>query len=485
MNKKTIVIKTIKVLACVLLGTIIGIFNYTFVNAYEEIVVVIDPGHGGPVENAEGDANSGARYHDLFEKDINLITAKAFKDELEQYGNVRVYLTRDEDVELSLDSRVDFAKSVNANVLISVHYNASADHNFFGSEIFTSAFGECYATGHGLASCIMKEWVGYGNTEKAIKTRIGNKGTDYYGIIRHGAEVNLPTIILEHGYVDNDRDYLRLNNELAWRQMGILDAKGVAAYYGLEKDTVKADVSPTVVVDVPNDPVMPDNTEPTGVRLEINSYDSNKGDVEFTIYAYDDESKLMYYGFLTKEASEDDVFTELELWNGENGKMTGTYHVTPGYEGPLTATVFNVYQVDSKSKPVSLKASKDEMNSNVEEALVDEVSEETDGSRVDIDTVGNDFEDLDNNTEDKSIDDNKESIELGYRENDRTSIKVEEIESSVDNAYNKLIIAGIVFCVIFIVLLVTVVYKSVAKAKRRNARKNRERTSYSWIDDED
>ena len=60
-------------------------------------------------------------------------------------------------------------------MIVSVHYNASADHNFFGSEIFTSAYGECYATGHALAEHIMDKWVAEGNIRKDIKTRIGKK----------------------------------------------------------------------------------------------------------------------------------------------------------------------------------------------------------------------------------------------------------------------------------------------------------------------
>ncbi|MBR4575522.1 MAG: N-acetylmuramoyl-L-alanine amidase, partial [Lachnospiraceae bacterium] len=100
------------------------------------VTIVIDPGHGGRSEEAD-ETNSGCKYHGLEEKNVNLVTALAMYDELNEYGNVDVYLTRDVDGELSLARRVEFADEVNADVLISVHYNASADHNFFGSEIFT------------------------------------------------------------------------------------------------------------------------------------------------------------------------------------------------------------------------------------------------------------------------------------------------------------------------------------------------------------
>ena len=320
--------------------------------ASPSVTIVIDPGHGGPSED-DDDTNSGCKYHGLEEKNVNLTTALAMYDELTQYGNVNVYITRDVDAEVTLDRRVEFAKEVGADVLISIHYNASAEHNYFGSEIFTSAYGQCYATGHALAEEIMKEWVDEGNTRKDIKTRIGKHG-DYYGLIRNGTNTGIPTIILEHGYLDNDRDYQRIKNEDAWREFGIMDATAVARFYGLEKGIVKEEIGPKDEIPVPADPVRSDETAPEGVKLEINEYDSSKGDLEFTLFAYDDESKLMYYGFETGSVDEDTVFPKLELWDGKNGKLKGSFHVPPDYKGKLTAKVYNVYELDSLSNTVDL-----------------------------------------------------------------------------------------------------------------------------------
>ena len=145
--------------------------------AAPSVTVVIDPGHGGKSDEKD-ETNSGAKYHGLEEKNVNLITAIAMYDELAEYGNVNVYITRDIDAPLTIERRADFAKEVGADVLISIHYNASENHNFFGSEIFTSAYGKCYGTGHALAEKIMDEWVADGNIRKDIKTRLGKKG-DY------------------------------------------------------------------------------------------------------------------------------------------------------------------------------------------------------------------------------------------------------------------------------------------------------------------
>ncbi|MCR5590278.1 MAG: N-acetylmuramoyl-L-alanine amidase [Lachnospiraceae bacterium] len=428
-------------------------------HAARNITVVIDPGHGGASDEKD-ETNSGCKYHGLEEKNVNLITARSFYDELSQYGNVTVYMTREDDREVSLSERVEYAESVGADVLISVHYNASADHNFFGSEIFTSAYGECYGTGHALAECIMDEWVSEGNIRKDIKTRIGKKG-DYYGLIRNGTTLGLPTIILEHGYLDNDRDYQRIKNETAWKNFGIMDAKGVAKFYGLEKDVIKEDVGPSVEIENPSDPVMPDDTEPTGVRLEVDSYNSNKGNVEFTLYAYDDESKLMYYGFETGDVDKDTVFPELEMWDGKNGKLTGSFHVQPGYEGKLTAKVFNVYQLDSISNTVELVPDEEAEDDEEDNALivdetesemaeedtmfVDEIKEEPDNSWI----IGGEIPKVDTTAVANAIDKNT--------------------ESQVRKSYIGLIIVGLVAAVTIAVAAVIAI-SSAAEKRRKNKR---------------
>ncbi len=80
-------------------------------------VVVIDPGHGGE--------NNGDESTSQFEKYRTMITAQAMYEELSKYEGVQVYLTRTEDVDMSLKERAQFANSVNADMVLSIHYNAS------------------------------------------------------------------------------------------------------------------------------------------------------------------------------------------------------------------------------------------------------------------------------------------------------------------------------------------------------------------------
>jgi len=110
-------IKKILVLFCILFTTLnisLKAEASGFFEGKDNIVIVIDPGHGG--ENLGTDTNPNFN-----EKDINLITANALIEELSKYEGVTIYSTRTDDTDLSLRKRAEFAKSVNADFLISLH----------------------------------------------------------------------------------------------------------------------------------------------------------------------------------------------------------------------------------------------------------------------------------------------------------------------------------------------------------------------------
>jgi N-acetylmuramoyl-L-alanine amidase len=80
-------------------------------------IIVLDPGHGGVDPGA---ISVGGKY----EKDIVFAFCEVLKAKLEETGNYRVLMTRDEDIFLSLDDRVEFARKHQANLLISLHADA-------------------------------------------------------------------------------------------------------------------------------------------------------------------------------------------------------------------------------------------------------------------------------------------------------------------------------------------------------------------------
>jgi N-acetylmuramoyl-L-alanine amidase len=91
--------------------------------------IVIDPGHGGEDPGAIG--RRGSR-----EKDITLTIARRLKALIDEEPNMRALLTRDGDYFLALGARVEKARAVKADLLVSIHADAFKRPNVRGSSVF-------------------------------------------------------------------------------------------------------------------------------------------------------------------------------------------------------------------------------------------------------------------------------------------------------------------------------------------------------------
>lgn len=83
------------------------------------IKILLDPGHGGKELGAKGPTGYP-------EKEVNLIISKLLRDELVRRGAI-VYMTREEDVFVSLQDRVNLINTVQPAIALSIHYNALPD----------------------------------------------------------------------------------------------------------------------------------------------------------------------------------------------------------------------------------------------------------------------------------------------------------------------------------------------------------------------
>jgi N-acetylmuramoyl-L-alanine amidase len=93
-------------------------------------VIVLDPGHGGMNGGTISVLDSRP------EKEFTLDLAKRLASLLETNG-WQVFLTRTNDVDVSLSNRVAFAESHHANLFISLHFNSAApDKKQSGLEIY-------------------------------------------------------------------------------------------------------------------------------------------------------------------------------------------------------------------------------------------------------------------------------------------------------------------------------------------------------------
>jgi N-acetylmuramoyl-L-alanine amidase len=82
--------------------------------------ILIDPGHGGEDPGTSG--RLGTK-----EKDITLDIAVKLRDRLKRLPGYRILMTREKDITLSLNGRIDIAKTCGADLFISVHINYIPD----------------------------------------------------------------------------------------------------------------------------------------------------------------------------------------------------------------------------------------------------------------------------------------------------------------------------------------------------------------------
>ena len=93
-------------------------------------VIVIDAGHGGVDPGAVGIGG-------IFEKDLVLDYAVELRRRLEQTGRYRVVLTRDRDVFLRLQERVQVARKANAQLFLSLHADSIGSAEMRGGAVYT------------------------------------------------------------------------------------------------------------------------------------------------------------------------------------------------------------------------------------------------------------------------------------------------------------------------------------------------------------
>lgn len=187
-------------------------------------VVVIDPGHGGTNPGTHSVADS------RWEKDLTLDWARRLAPLLAQQG-WQVFLTRTNDVDVSLPDRAALADARHADLFLSLHFNASAS----GSD---PAGVETYClTPTGMASSVTR---GYyddvhqvfpnnafdaENLQYAVRLQralLEVSGTTDRGVrrARYPAVLrgpNRPAVLIEGGYLSNPREARKIA-DTAYRQ---------------------------------------------------------------------------------------------------------------------------------------------------------------------------------------------------------------------------------------------------------------------------
>ena len=93
------------------------------------IVIMLDPGHGGEDSGAVG-------KYKTREKDVVLQIARRLRSLIEKEGNMKVYMTRNEDIFIPLQVRVAKAQKQRADLFVSIHADAFTSRQPSGSSVF-------------------------------------------------------------------------------------------------------------------------------------------------------------------------------------------------------------------------------------------------------------------------------------------------------------------------------------------------------------
>jgi N-acetylmuramoyl-L-alanine amidase len=166
-----------------------------------EVEVVIDPGHGGPIDTGAVGENG------LGEKDINLQVSLAIHDLLAERG-IPSLLTRVGDYPIPIRTRAAYSDLVDARAMVSIHHNAplASASAIPGVEIFVQSNtpdsarlgGLIYEQTMSTLSEFDVDWVRA--PDAGVMTVINSEGEDAYGMVRRP---EAPSALVELGYIAN------------------------------------------------------------------------------------------------------------------------------------------------------------------------------------------------------------------------------------------------------------------------------------------
>ena len=331
-------------------GVLLPICSAKVYGSNKPVVIVLDPGHGGFGEN-----NLGAQYNGFSEKDLTLKLANAVKANLDQYDNVTVLLTRTTDQNMNLEDRAIFAKEHGADFLFSIHLNASSEHLFYGSEVWTSFRDGYYQKGATVGQLISEEWNQLGLYQKGVKTRIGKQGADYYGIIRQSVARGVPCVILEHAYLDNDVDVSLLKTSSFVDQLAAADATAIAKYFHLSSASKGVDYSTFQYRGAkrPSGNLYQDESGPEVCSIDVLATDPSNGNVLVELTTKDSYSSVIYFSYSYDGGK---TFSPLQMWDRTQNTQSFNVKVPSGTVNPtIVVRSYNNYEKGSESNAVTVE----------------------------------------------------------------------------------------------------------------------------------
>jgi N-acetylmuramoyl-L-alanine amidase len=177
------------------------------------VKILLDPGHGGEELGSKGPTGYP-------EKDANLVTSQLLAQELKKLG-ATVNLTRDTDINLSLEDRVKIIDEQKPDLALSIHYNALPDG---GDAINTKGISTFWyhPQGHELAVFLHNYLV-----EKLNRPSYGV----YWNNLALTRPYTAPSVLLELGFMINPWEFEWITNPQEQKQLAQAIAEGINEWF--------------------------------------------------------------------------------------------------------------------------------------------------------------------------------------------------------------------------------------------------------------
>lgn len=219
------------------------------------ITVVVDAGHGGSNAGAKG------RGAAVYEKNLTLAITRLVEKRL-GFAGVNVVLTRGRDRYLTLRQRSRVAEEVKADLFVSIHANASPQHNQRGIETYFLAREAADVEARRAAarvavpSLALVTELGRLETQrasarlaKAVQKRLAESRPTQNRGVRQGSydvlgELSVPAILVEIGFVDHALEGPELLQPEIQRAIANAIAQGVLDYTGTDRRFAQRNQSP-------------------------------------------------------------------------------------------------------------------------------------------------------------------------------------------------------------------------------------------------
>lgn len=184
---------------------------YQSIHSLKNAIIVLDPGHGGQ------DVGASSINEQYYEKDMTMAMAKVVKKTLEKAG-AKVYLTHTSSNKyIYLDDITQFSMDKNADVFLSLHFDAADIDNQY-SGIKTYYYYNKYQD---LAESINHAF---------DNLPLDNLGI-YYGNFEVIRETTQPSLLLELGYMNNEKDLAYITSKDYRQKVADDIVKGLKNYF--------------------------------------------------------------------------------------------------------------------------------------------------------------------------------------------------------------------------------------------------------------